>query len=89
MLYALFYSCDKNGRFIFEIAPNLFGPELTVQEMEYWSVFRSMQAAINFDIDYTCLTWDELQKDLNLAYIKYKERIKNVGRGGTKKGSPR
>lgn len=57
-LYSLFDACDKKGKFVYEVV-EMFGSELTQDELEYWMAFDVMKNAILNNIDVKCLSFED------------------------------
>lgn len=77
-MFSVFALCDDKGKFIYEIMPELFGPILTIEELEYWSIYRLMSEAQMHGIEYIGLTFDELQDDIKKSRLRRAERMKDA-----------
>ena len=89
-LQFLFSMCDDKGKFIYEVAPDMFGPFLTIEESEYWLAFNLIRRAKMLDVDYQAISLEETLELIKREERTRKSRLKSHGKGNTRQiGSPR
>lgn len=65
----------ERKRFIYEIAPDVFGSELTLEEMEYWNAFDFMRAAEMYGIEWYGYGLEEVKEQIEVAKKKRESKF--------------
>ncbi len=78
-MYNLFCLCKDKGCFVYEHC-DLFGKELSVSEVEFWSVYNIIQNAQFFKVEYKNLTFDETIEKIEANRRKQNERLNRIGK---------
>jgi len=71
----LFFLCENKNCFVYEHLPDLFGDELTVEELEYWLAFDTIKAAEMHNISYEAISYSETLTRLERANYKRKAEL--------------
>jgi len=72
-LFSIFSLCTDKGRFVYEVDPEFFGYYLSLEEIQYWIVFRIIQSANYYDIEYQSYSLDETRELIEQAKRKQKK----------------
>lgn len=72
----LFSLCDERNKFIYEVAPYVFGGTFTLEEFEYWKAYRIVKNAEALDIEYRNYPFDEIVDEIQSKLFDQKLRRK-------------
>ena len=77
-LFNIFMRCKERGKFIYEVMPEMFGPSLTLAELEYWRVFNALYSALHLDIPIDVVSVSELEKKIERKILARKESFNHA-----------
>ena len=78
-LFNLFAICNEKGKFVYEVT-DYFGPVFTVEEMEYWLVFRCIGAARLYNVDIQHLSFTEMIDETHKKIERKRSEIERLGK---------
>ena len=73
VLRQLFKQCKEKNKFVFEVC-EVFGNELTIEEMEYWFVYDLITSATIYDVDITNMSFEAAVDEIDGAVERRRKR---------------
>ena len=83
-LRQIFQLCSDRGRFVYEVC-GIFGDKLSLEEMEYWSVYNVISNASLYDVDISGMSFEAALEKLEVDRRKRKKKWQRSEKGSSQK----
>jgi broad-specificity NMP kinase len=73
VLRQVFCECKEKNKFAFEVC-EIFGDELSVEEMQYWSAYNIITNAAVYDVDIQNMSFEAAIEEIESAVAKRRRK---------------